>query len=64
MFENTKIRVTCHDSEWIQAAGENETMKNAKLLNRDVSENLAVYRINAVFGKDVAHFEGKRILGT
>ena len=64
--EDTKIRVECYmayqKSEKTQAAWENETMKYIKSLNRDVTESLAVYGINAVFNNECVHHEGKVLL--
>ena len=37
-------------------------MKYIKSLNRDVTESLAVYGINAVFNNECVHHEGKVLL--
>ena len=38
-------------------------MKDCKSLNRDVTETLTVYKINAVFEENDVRLEGGRMLG-
>ena len=62
VYEEMKVRVACYmayqENEWIQTAWEKETMKDSKSLNRDVTETLVVYGINAVFNNEGVHHKG------
>ena len=61
-YKDTKIKVACYmtyqESEWIQTAWKKETMEDSKSLNRDVTETLVVYGINAVFNNEGVHHKG------